>query len=442
MADSRSKLPYVFLSASFVLSGIVALILALRSNKADNHGAPPAPAAPQAMKEKPKAVIPTLNERQPGGDPPAKVDDLGINPVATDPAALVARIGKALEAGDLETATRLIGKEALDPGTAEQLKVLAGATGLKLRQPPVREVGEIERNELTRWALQLDGTEPGRDRIFLDLRQKAGKWSVEKLALPPPAGSPAPKAVLVDSLGIADAFLQAVLRQNFQLAKEFADPSTVSDAKIAGLCILFEEGNYRLRAEKPLRLLLSRPDAAGYLANVETGDGKQAAQFSVMLKQPPGGGNWRVSEVNLDQLLADYAKRFAGGDVYYSPLVKNPRGGDTLVLYFDFNEDRIDERTRRQLEIVSQILRTDAGKKLTLSGHTDALGSPRYNEGLSGRRAEIVRDFLVETGVAKDQIITEAKGMSQPRRPNFTESGGDDPEGRRANRRTEIYLDF
>ena len=40
------------------------------------------------------------------------------------------------------------------------------------------------------------------------------------------------------------------------------------------------------------------------------------------------------------------------------------------------------------------------------------------------------------------QIDTVAKGASQPRRPNLTETGEDDPEGRRANRRTEIYLDF
>jgi outer membrane protein OmpA-like peptidoglycan-associated protein len=44
--------------------------------------------------------------------------------------------------------------------------------------------------------------------------------------------------------------------------------------------------------------------------------------------------------------------------------------------------------------------------------------------------------------VAASQIVTIAKGASQPRRPNVTETGKDDPVGRRANRRTEIYLDF
>ena len=49
---------------------------------------------------------------------------------------------------------------------------------------------------------------------------------------------------------------------------------------------------------------------------------------------------------------------------------------------------------------------------------------------------------MIKAGVSSAQIITIAKGDSQPRRPNITETGEDNPEGRRANRRTEIYLDF
>jgi outer membrane protein OmpA-like peptidoglycan-associated protein len=186
--------------------------------------------------------------------------------------------------------------------------------------------------------------------------------------------------------------------------------------------------------------MFQRDDTAGYLANVETRDGKQSAQFAITLKQ--AAAKWTVSEINLNQLLADYARRVAGGDLYYTPLVKNPNGGDTLALYFEFDEDEMNPRTSRQLEIVALILRSDPGKKITLSGHTDALGTVGYNNSLSSRRADVVRDHLIKSGVDARQIVTHAKGASQPRRPNVTETGGDDPEGRRANRRTEIYLDF
>lgn len=436
----RSKLPYFFLGLAAVLaaSALVLLVLRLR----DKSTPPSMPQTPPEVVETPKPEIETLDQTPPPEDPAKALQNLGIGTSAADPAELVNRIAKALEAGDLATLGKLIGKDALDPVTAERLKALSSGK-LKLRQPDgIREVGELELNARTRWALELDGAEPGRDRILLDLKRDGNQWSVDKITLPPAPGEPIPKAMLADSLGVADAFLQAVLKQDFEFARAFVDPKTVSDAKIAGLCILFEEGEYRMRRSKPLRAMFQREDTVGYLANVETTDGKQAAQFTLALRQPPAPSNWIVSEINLDQLLADYARRVAGGDVYYSPLVKNPSGGDTLALYFEFDEDEMNPRTRRQLEIVSMILRADPGKKITLSGHTDSLGTEDYNDRLSSRRAKVVRDFLIKAGVASAQIVTVGKGASQPRRPNVTETGEDNPEGRRANRRTEIYLDF
>jgi outer membrane protein OmpA-like peptidoglycan-associated protein len=277
---------------------------------------------------------------------------------------------------------------------------------------------------------------------MIDLLNDSGLWSVEKFLLPSRDGKNAGLATANDSLAVADVFLQAVLNQKFEIARLHVDPKSVSDAKIAGLCILFEEGMYQLRKSKPLRSLLQKTDLAGYLVNIEAADGSQDAGVALTLQNSGSPAKWLVSEVNLDRLLADYARRVAGGDAYYSPLVKNPAGGDTLALYFGFDEDEVNPRTLRQLEIVSKILRADPSKKITLSGHTDALGTRNYNEGLSGRRAASVRDLLIESGVAAVQIVTVAKGSSQPRRPNVTESGVDNPDGRKVNRRTEIYLDF
>ena len=441
----RSKLPYFFLGLAAVLALSALVLLILHPGRGGSEA--PTPAADKTS----AAQTPAPTPRDPAAPPVApenppmppdvlKTPDAGRT--AADPAELVNRIAKALESGDLAALERLIGKDAIDPPIAERLKALAAAH-LRLRpQDGIREVGELELNGRTRWALDLEGQQPGRDRIFLELRRDGQKWLVDKITLPPAAGEAAPPQGLADLLGVADTFLQAVIQQDFEHARALVDPATVSDAKIAGLCILFEDGGYHLRKFKPLRTMFQRPDSAGYLANVETLDRTQSAQFSLTLKQPPAPAHGLVSEINLDQLLADYARRFAGGDVYYSPLVKNPAGGDTLALYFEFDEDQMNPRTNRQLEIVSRILRADPGKKLTLSGHTDSLGTDPYNHGLSSRRADVVRDFLIKSGVTPRQIVTLAKGASQPRRPNLTESGADNPAGRRANRRTEIYLDF
>jgi len=439
----RNKVPYFFLGLAAVLAAAALALLILKPGS--RKPAPPAPQQAQAPET--TATIPPVIK---GNDQPMAAEtseeilaDLGVGYATADPADLLARIGDALEKGDMAAVSKLIGKDALSPADLEKLTALSKNSPLRLRRPGgVREVGELELNRLARWALELDQRESGRDRIFFDLRNEKGKWIVEKMILPPAPGDPIPKAIFADSLGVADAFLQAVLKQDFEFARDFVDTKTVSEAKIAALCILFEEGQYRMRSSKPLRAMFKREDTVGYLANVETKDGKQSAQFAISLRQPPAPANWIVSEINLDALLADYSNRVAGGDVYYSPLVKNPAGGETLALYFEFDEDSMSARTRRQLEIVAMMLKSDPAKKITLSGHTDALGTQEYNNSLSEKRADVVRDFLAAAGVSGAQIITIAKGASQPRRPNVTETGDDDPEGRRANRRTEIYLDF
>lgn len=397
------------------------------------------PGVPDKPLEKPQAptLMPTPAAPAPGTSAPAP--EVPAAPPAViasdaDPAKLVQRIAAAMESGDLAALEKLLGDARLDDASREALRTFL-ASKPKLAQGVIREIGEFELNKRVRWVLGLENGES----MLIDLINEAGLWSVEKFQVTAQAGAITAQD---DSLAVADAFLQAVLNQRFEIARRHVDPNSVSDAKIAGLCILFEEGMYQLRKSKPLRSMLQKPDLAGYLANIESADGSQDAGVALTLKNSGKPAKWLVSEINLDRLLADYARRVAGGDAYYSPLVKNPAGGDTLALYFGFDEDDVNPRTKRQLEIVAKILRADPAKKITLSGHTDALGTRNYNDELSGRRAEVVRDLLIEAGVAATQIVTVAKGSSQPRRPNVTEGGADNPEGRKVNRRTEIYLDF
>ena len=398
------------------------------------------PGVPQKSQDKPQApaLMPTPAEPAPSTEPivpEAPPVQKAIVVSDANPAELIRRIAAALESGDITALEKLLGDTRLDDASREVLRSLLASKPKLAQGGGIREVGELELNKRTRWVLELEGG----GRMVLDLINEAGLWSVEKFVLPAQDGV---RTAQNDSLAVADVFLQAVLNQKFEIARMHVDPKSVSDAKIAGLCILFEEGMYQLRKSKPLRSMLQKPDLAGYLANIEATDGSQDAGIALTLKNSGSPAKWLVSEINLDRLLADYARRVAGGDVYYSPLVKNPAGGDTLALYFGFDEDEVNPRTKRQLEIVSKILRADPDKKITLSGHTDALGTRNYNNELSGRRAEVVRDLLIEAGVSATQIVTVAKGSSQPRRPNVTEGGVDNPDGRKVNRRTEIYLDF
>ncbi len=434
----KNKVPYIFLVLAALLAA-AAVVLWLNKPKSplvDDSTTKDKPKSQDNTGTTKPPAIDGLDKPLPTQTPEEILNNLGFGLATVNPSDLLNQISAALQKGDMAKVSELIGKDAMNTDTFALLNAIS-------RKPhTVREVGEIELNKKTRWALEMGGDETTKHQILFDLKQENGKWKIEKISVPETKVTPGETPEAVDPLNLADMFLQAVLKQDFEVALQWVDLKSVSETKIATLCILFEEGEYKMRQNKPLRAMFQRDDTVGYLAYIEAKDGSEAAQFSLSLRLDAETKKWRVFEINLDQLLADYATRVAGGDIYYSPLVKNPSGGETLALYFDFNEDVMSPRTKRQLEIVAAILKSDPKKKITLSGHTDALGTKSYNDQLSSNRAEVVRDFLAAAGVSTEQIFTIAKGASQPRRPNVTETGQDDPSGRRANRRTEIYLDF
>jgi OmpA-OmpF porin, OOP family len=73
---------------------------------------------------------------------------------------------------------------------------------------------------------------------------------------------------------------------------------------------------------------------------------------------------------------------------------------------------------------------------ITVTGHTDSSGSDAYNQGLSERRANAVRDFLVQNGVDNSKIATVGRGESSPIATNDT------AQGRQANRRVEMSAEL
>lgn len=82
------------------------------------------------------------------------------------------------------------------------------------------------------------------------------------------------------------------------------------------------------------------------------------------------------------------------------------------------------------------------GGPITIWGHSDSQGSDAANLSASRRRAEAVRDYLVQKGVAADRITVIAMGEARPIAPNRKLDGSDDPEGRDKNRRVEIKVDL
>jgi OOP family OmpA-OmpF porin len=65
-------------------------------------------------------------------------------------------------------------------------------------------------------------------------------------------------------------------------------------------------------------------------------------------------------------------------------------------------------------EVISKLKDVNKLELVLVTGHTDRIGTQAYNQALSERRANAVRDYLVSKGVAKDKIETLGMGKTQP----------------------------
>lgn len=89
---------------------------------------------------------------------------------------------------------------------------------------------------------------------------------------------------------------------------------------------------------------------------------------------------------------------------------------------------------RERLAKISGIVLSYPGLKLQVEGHTDNVGGDDYNQQLSEKRAQAVRDYLVEQGITAGAITSRGFGKTMPIASNDT------ADGRRQNRRVELVL--
>jgi outer membrane protein OmpA-like peptidoglycan-associated protein len=114
----------------------------------------------------------------------------------------------------------------------------------------------------------------------------------------------------------------------------------------------------------------------------------------------------------------------------------SPRGlivnmGDVL---FDFGKYDLRTEAREKLAKLSGIALGHPGLNLAVEGHTDNVGNDEINQKLSGQRAEAVRAYLIEQGLAPASVTAQGFGKSSPVLDNST------PANRQKNRRVEIVV--
>lgn len=114
-------------------------------------------------------------------------------------------------------------------------------------------------------------------------------------------------------------------------------------------------------------------------------------------------------------------------------------GADTL---FNFDEASLTPYAEETLRTLAPMIQKLGPHPMRVEGHTDSEGTDQYNQKLSERRAERVKNWLVQNHVIDPSgIQMEGFGESRPKAPNKHPDGSDDPLGRAANRRVEIIVD-
>ena len=107
----------------------------------------------------------------------------------------------------------------------------------------------------------------------------------------------------------------------------------------------------------------------------------------------------------------------------------------TLTINFDFNKTNILKSDAAQLKKGIDFIKKYPGSKIKLEGHTDSIGSEKYNQKLSEKRAEATKGYLVEKGgIEASRISTAGYGESKPIASNKTS------KDRAKNRRVEILI--
>jgi len=101
---------------------------------------------------------------------------------------------------------------------------------------------------------------------------------------------------------------------------------------------------------------------------------------------------------------------------------------------FDFDKSDVKPQYREILSRIAGVLMSVEGYAISVYGYTDDIGTADYNLKLSERRAQAVRDYLVESGVDPKIITSKGYGKSDPRAP------GDSAAAHAANRRVEIGI--
>ncbi|MBN2091802.1 PD40 domain-containing protein, partial [candidate division KSB1 bacterium] len=103
-------------------------------------------------------------------------------------------------------------------------------------------------------------------------------------------------------------------------------------------------------------------------------------------------------------------------------------------LYFKFGSDSILTESRYELQRAIELIKENSMMVVEIAAHTDSIGSDRFNQKLSSRRAERIVQLMAKNGIDHRRLVAIGYGRKYPVATNTTE------EGRKQNRRVEFKI--
>ena len=111
-------------------------------------------------------------------------------------------------------------------------------------------------------------------------------------------------------------------------------------------------------------------------------------------------------------------ERFEGGANFMSPNVEK---GQFQPVYFSFDSYSVEPAESSKIQAVSSSI-SAGSDRLIIAGFTDERGTQEYNRGLGERRAQAVRQAMIDAGIQGDRIQTVSFGSEMPADPASTDA--------------------
>jgi outer membrane protein OmpA-like peptidoglycan-associated protein len=188
-----------------------------------------------------------------------------------------------------------------------------------------------------------------------------------------------------------------------------------------------EDAQRRAEAEQA-QAAAQQQQAAALAAQQQAQAAAAAAQQQAQLADQQRQEAIQQKEAMRARLLAQLNQVLQTRDTAKGLIVSMP---DVL---FAFNKYELKPEARERLAKISGIVLAYPDLKLQIMGYTDSIGSDEYNQTLSDKRAEAVRDFLVSNGVSMNSVTAQGMGKADPVADNST------AQGRQLNRRVEMIV--